>query len=62
MAYALLSRGKVALYKLAHEAGSEKRSNDHGGMYSYIRGNGIQGLVQQGRLLLIIINKMKQCI
>ena len=44
MAYALLSRGKVAPYKLAHEAGSEKRSNDHGGNVLLYKGEWNSGV------------------
>lgn len=50
---------KMALHKLAHEAGSEKWSNDHGGKM-WTRGKGTQVLVKQGRLLMIRINNVKQ--
>lgn len=50
---------KMALHKLAHEAGSEKWSNDHGGNV-WTRGKGTQTLVKQGRLLMIRVNNVKQ--
>lgn len=62
MVYEPFSRGKMALYKLAHEAASERQSNDYGGNVFLYEREGNSGVSKGGRLLMMLINNVKQYI